>query len=93
MSEMTEGFMAIESELQKRRRHEEVMKGKTTEYRVEFRFRRGSKRWMYFEKLEDCKNATSKRCSYNIFGSPLIESPTSKQIQKMGPRGGWRKIA
>ncbi len=87
------GFFAIEEQLQKQREQRESVKGKDTPFRVEFRFKGGTIHWQYFETYNDCLNADSKRCRYSIFGSPYVESPTSRQIQIRGPRGGWKKYA
>lgn len=85
------GFMAIEAEMQKRREQYESVKGKDTPFRVEFRYRSGSKQWQYFTTYEDCLKAESTKCKYGIMGNAIIERPSSQQIQVRGKRGGWSK--
>ena len=89
---ITSGYFAIEREMQKQQEHYDSIKGKDTPFRVEFRFKKGYLRWLYFATLEEAKGAESpKKCSYNIWGCAVIESPSSRQIQIRGPRGGWKK--
>jgi hypothetical protein len=87
----TNGFFAIERELQKRREQAISVSGKDTTFRVEFRYRHGCKHWQYFTCLEDCSTAKDSKCSYSIWGDAVIEHPLSRQIQKRGSRGGWKK--
>lgn len=87
-----QGFQAIEGELQRRREQYEDNKGKDTPFRVEYRFRRGSKAWEYFLSYEDAiKAPPHKSCRYGPFGNAIIEYPTSQQIQIRGVCGGWAK--
>jgi hypothetical protein len=89
----SEGFCAIEVELQKRREQSASIAGKDTPYRVEFRFRGGSRSYQYFETREACVGATATKCRYSPWGNAVIEYPSSKEIQIRGPRGGWRKAS
>lgn len=86
----TTGYIAIEKELQKRREQADSVIGKHTPYRVEFRYKGGTKHWQYFETYEDCLEAEDSKCRYSIFGNAIIERPSSRQIQIEGPRGGWK---
>lgn len=89
----TSGYFAIEKVLQKRREHIESVKGKDTPFRVEFRYRGGTRSYQYFCTLEDAQNAEDdKVCRYSVFGNAIIESPSSRQIQVRGVRGGWKKF-
>ena len=87
----TTGYSAIERVLEKRREQHESVKGKDTPFRVEFRYRRGTKHWQYFETYEDAMQAEDSSCRYSIYGSAIIEHPSSRQIQVRGKRGGWSK--
>lgn len=80
-------FYRIEEELQRRRDQCESVKGKDTPFRVEFRFKGGSKAYEYFETLEQAVNADDHLALHGYPGG--IEYPSSRQIQKRGPRGGW----
>jgi len=87
----TTGYFAIENELQKRREQAKKVKGKDTPFRVEFRYKRGTLHWQYFETYEDCLTAEDSSCRYSPWGNAIIERPSSRQIQIKGPRGGWKK--
>lgn len=88
----SDGFFAIEDEMQRQREQRESVKGKATPFRVEYRFKGGSLHWAYFTSYEDALNARDvRKCRYNIWGNPVIEWPTSRQIQAKGKRGGWSK--
>jgi hypothetical protein len=85
-------FMAIENEMQRQREQRESVKDKDTPFRVEYRFKTGTTHWQYYETYEDALNAEpSKRCWYDPIGRASIEYPSSQQIQKRGPRGGWSR--
>jgi len=86
------GYLAIERELQKRREQRESVKGKYTPYRVEFRYRGGTKHCQYFTNVEDARLAEDALCRYNVYGRAEISRPLSKQIQIQGVRGGWKKL-
>lgn len=88
---MGEAYFAIERELQKRRDQYESVKGKETPFRVEFRYRQGTRHYQYFETYDDALKAEDSSCRYSPFGSAVIERPLSHQIQIQGPRGGWKK--
>jgi len=85
-------FIRIENELQRRREQKESMAGKENNFRVEFRFYGGSRAYEYYETLDQALNAYDyKKCSYGAWGNAIIESPSSRQIQIRGPRGGYKK--
>lgn len=88
---MDRGFFVIENVLQKRRAQYNSVKGKEVPFRVEFRYRGGTKHWQYFETYQDCLSAEDSSCRYGIFGNAIIEYPSSSQIQRSGVRGGWSK--
>ena len=83
------GYLAIEAELQKRREQIDSVKGKDTPFRVEFRYRGRTRHYQYFQSKEDASGAQDSLCSYGPFGNARIEKPTSSQVQRRGPRGGW----
>lgn len=88
---MNAEFSAIQTEMARQQRQRELIKGKRPSFRVEFRFRRGTRHWEYYETYQECLTAPdSKVCGYS-FGGSFIEHPSSRQIQKRGPRGGWSK--
>jgi hypothetical protein len=85
-------FQSIESELNLRRVQADSVHGKDTPYRVEFRYRGGTKHWQYFEGVVDASNANDSQCSYGPTGRAIIQRPSSQVIQVRGPRGGWTKL-
>jgi hypothetical protein len=89
MSNEMNGYMAIESELQQRRAQREGVKDKDTPFRVESRYSGGTLHYQYFAAYEDTMSAEDSSCRYSPFGRAIIERPSSRQIQKRGPRGGW----
>lgn len=91
----TGNFFAIEKEMQRRKeQREKFSKLGEMPFRVEFRYRGGSKAWEYYPSYEEAENAEAQvKCRYNIYGSAVIERPSSRQLQVKGPRGGWRKYA
>ena len=85
-----DGFFEIEREMQKQKLQRESVEGKEKPFRVEYRYRGGSKHWVYFTNYEDAlKSDCPKKCGYNIWGSPYTEWPISHQHQAKGKRGGW----
>lgn len=80
---------SIEFELRKRTEQAEGVRGKDTPYRVEFRYRGGTKHWQYFASVVDAANAEDSQCSYGPTGRAIIQRPSSQVIQVRGPRGGW----
>ena len=86
------GFMAIESEMQKRRDQAESVRGKLTPYRVEFRYPGGTKHWQYFVSEQDAAKAEDSMCTYGPMGNAIITRPSSQVIQICGPRGGWKAV-
>jgi hypothetical protein len=78
----------IENELRKRRDQAESVRGKETPFRVEFRYRGGTKHWQYFSNRADATRAEDSLCTY-LIESAIIERPSSQVIQFRGPRGGW----
>lgn len=86
-------FFKTNEELERRKSQRETHRVENPQFRVEFRFKRGTKAWEYYATYEECVNAEDhKRCGYNIFGSPFVEYPSSRQIQQKGKRGGWSKL-
>jgi hypothetical protein len=85
------GSHLIENELRKRHDQAESVRGKETLFRVEFRYRGGTKHWQYFLNHADATGAEDSRCTYGITGRAIIERPSSQVIQVRGPRGGWSK--
>lgn len=81
---------SIECELYKRRMQADSVRGKDTPFRVEFRYRGGTKHWQYFVSAEDAETAEDSSCSYGLTGRAIIQQPSSQVIQVRGPRGGWR---
>lgn len=85
------GSQLIENELCKRRTQAESVRGKETPFRVEFRYRGGTKRYQYFLTREDAVKAEDSFCTYSLTGRAIIEHPSSQVLQFQGPRGGWSK--
>ena len=83
------GSQLIDNELRKRRAQVESVRGKETPFRVEFRYRGGTKHWQYFLTREDAIEAEDSLCSYSPTGRAIIERPSSHVLQFRGPRGGW----
>ena len=92
MSTMMHDFRLVEDVLEHRREQTASVKGKDTPYRVGFRYSGGTRSWQYFCTLEDARNAEDCRASYGPTGRAHIDPPTSKQVQKRGPRGGWSPV-
>ncbi|HXF12255.1 MAG TPA: hypothetical protein VN517_03820 [Terriglobales bacterium] len=61
-------------------------------YRVEFRFRRGTRHYEYFGSMDDANKASYTRRFYTPLGHPSIEFPLSQQTQQRGPRNGWSAV-
>lgn len=91
MDAHTQGYLAIEKEMQKRREQADSVRGKDKPFRVEFRYKGGSKHWQYFANYTDCLNAEDSKCSYSIYGHARIEHPYFSEIQVRGKRGGYSK--
>lgn len=88
---MDEGFHRINAELERRATQRESTQGLDTPFRVEFRFK-GSKAYEYFSSYDEALRAEDyKKCTYSIYGNPVITYPSSRQIQARGKRGGWHK--
>ncbi len=88
----SDGFFAIEDELQRRRELSEKYAGQVKLFRVEFRFKNQEKAWEYFPTCEEAESADDYvKCKYSIMGNPVIEYPKSRQVQVKGKRGGWSK--
>lgn len=85
------GFDAANRELQRRREQAESVKDKDPQFRVEFRFGGASRHYQYFITHQDALAAEANSIQYSPWGDVIIKRPTSKQIQKKGPRGGWNK--
>jgi hypothetical protein len=86
------GFLSIEEELLKRRKQADSVRGKDTPFRVEFRYRGGTKHWQYFCTAEDTAMAEDSSCSYSPQGNARIERPRSQVVQVRGSRGGWSNL-
>jgi hypothetical protein len=84
------GYYAIEHEMQKRREQWRSVIGQDTPFRVEFRYRGGTKHWQYFASIEHANKAEDVCCSYSPLGRAIISRPLSQRVQVRGPRGGWR---
>jgi hypothetical protein len=83
------GSQLIEEELRKRRDQAESVRGKDTPFRVEFRYRGGTKHWQYFLNRDDAAGAEDSLCTYGPSGHAIIKRPSSQILQFRGPRGGW----
>lgn len=82
--------MEAYQELEKQRKQYESVKGKNPQFRVEYRFPRGSRHYMYFLNYEDAKKFEFVAVNFPPIGLRLYKQhPLSKQIQRCGPRGGW----
>lgn len=92
MNQMISEFMRIEGELQKRREQYESVRGKDTPFRVEFRYRGGTRHYQYFETMLDAQRATDSSCHYSLSGRAIVEHPRSQVVQARGPRGGWSAL-
>ena len=82
---------AMNRELERQSEQRASVIGKDPQYRVEYRFPRGTKHWYYYLTLEDAQNA---KVPIQYVNSPFgVEPrrPTSYRVQKKGPRGGWSK--
>jgi hypothetical protein len=90
---MDAGFLAIESVIQARARQRESVKDKDTPFRVEFRFRHGTRHYQYFETYAAASLACDAACTYGPTGRAIVEAPRSQQVQIRGPRGGWKRAA
>lgn len=89
--DVKEGYQAIERELEKRREQAASVKSNECPFRVEFRYRRGTRHYQYFKTYEDTLHAEDSSCRYSPFGSAIIERPSSRVVQVKGPRGGWKR--
>jgi hypothetical protein len=87
----SDDYNAIEGQLYKRRLQAKSVCDKDTPYRVEFRYRGGTKHWQYFANVVAAANAEDFQCSYGPTGRAIIQRPSSQAIQIRGPRGGWSK--
>jgi hypothetical protein len=90
MSTIARDFFTVEAVIQRDREQRESVKGRETPFRVEFRFRQGTRHYQYFENMETAMQANSAIASYGFTGRARIEHPLSQVIQVRGPRGGWR---
>ncbi len=88
---MHNDFYAVENALRKSREQRDSVKGKDTPYRVEFRYRGGTRHYQYFADFQSAKTAEDVSIRYGPY-RPVFERPNSSQIQKRGPRGGWGKL-
>lgn len=86
---LSKDYFTVEEVIEAARKQHESVKGKDTPYRVEFRYRRGSKSWQYFQDLASAETATQRKASYRPTGRAYVEHPLSQVIQVRGPRGGW----
>ena len=87
------GYLRIAEVLQRKRDQSISVQGKSTPFRVEFRFRGGTKHYQYFEDRKTAENASDCMVYYRPNGMGVIEKPLSQQIQVMGPRKGWKPLA
>lgn len=85
----TKNFHAINREMDRRRTHEESVKGKETPFRCVFKTRHGWA-YTYHETYEDAELSEHTACGYSIGGSWLQRAKKTR-IEKEGPRGGWKK--
>lgn len=83
-------FLAIESELQKRRAQHEKVRGKETPFRCVFKTQCGWA-YTYHENYEDADNAEYNSAHYNIMGRGYLSRGKKLKIETQGPRGGWKK--
>jgi len=91
LSQISRDYFAVENVLQRRREQVESVKGKPTPFRVEFRYRGGSRSYQYFTDIIAAMAADDRQCRYGMTGRAIIERPLSQQVQVRGPRGGWSK--
>ena len=89
-AQIVSDFWRVEAILAHRREQQESVKGKDTPFRVEFRYRHGTKHYQYFVDLGSAKTATDRSVRYGLTGRAVVESPLSQQVQVQGPRGGWK---
>ena len=92
MSDLARDYFAIEDVLRRTREQRESVRGKDTPFRVEFRYRRGTRSYQYFEDQAAALNASDRKPGYGPTGRGYIEHPLSQVIQFRGSRGGWRKL-
>ena len=92
MDEMLKEHNEVVKERQRQQNHLESVRGKHTPYRMEYRFGGSIRHYEYFLTPEDARNFLYKRVRYPLIGlTPYLEWPSSWQLQKLGPRGGWSK--
>lgn len=61
--------------------------------RVEFRYGGSIRHYKYFDFIEEATKATDTMLRYELGAfQPSTYFPSSKQIQRRGPRGGWSKV-
>jgi hypothetical protein len=62
-------------------------------FRVVFRYGQKATHYKYFTTYEDASLTTDEMKRFEMGALyPSVYYPTSKQIQKKGPRGGWSKV-
>ena len=83
-------FRKLEDIFAHAREQRESVAGKDTPFRVEFRYRGGTRHYQYFTDVKSAKNARDRSCRYGTTGRVMIEEPLSQQIQVRGPRCGWK---
>lgn len=91
MSQIAKDYFAVEDVLQSARQQRESVRGKDTPFRVEFRYRRGTKSYQYFEDRATAAIASGRKPGYGPTGRAYIEHPLSQAVQVRGLRGGWKK--
>lgn len=92
MSDISKDYFAVEEVIQSSRQQYESVRGKDTPFRVEFRYRRSSRSYQYFEDMVSARKASDRRAGYGPTGRAYVEHPLSQVIQVRGPRGGWKRL-
>ena len=91
-SDFMSGFLFMKSHLNKKEKHREKIKNKTAEFRVEFRFPKGTSHFINFETLKEAEESLDYLFRYSFFGDLIIENPISKYIYIRGKRNGWKRL-
>jgi len=90
---MENSILSNLAEWEKQREQWNSVRGKNPQYRVEYRFKHGTKHYMYFLTQKEAEEFVYVAVNYPPVGLlPYKTYPLSKQIQQKGPRGGWRKV-
>jgi hypothetical protein len=91
MSTIANDYFRVEEVLQHRREQSASVKGKYCPFRVEFRYRGGTRHYQYFPDIASAETATDHMAGYSPMGRARIERPLSQVVQQRGTRGGWSR--